>query len=173
MENNSFCQRVIEAADTRLGEVAMTLIGSDGTETTTFGEMLSQVRSVAYRLIQEQVAFGDRVALIGENHPHWAIAYLSILYRGAVAVPLDQAANTEALVHFIEDSEAKLAFVSPSSLDKFRAVCERLGRRIPAVILRDVRGLMVLRDSRIGRARRAPRNSTPRLRPRATKTSPC
>ncbi len=38
MENNSFCQRVIEAADTRLGEVAMTLIGSDGTETTTFGE---------------------------------------------------------------------------------------------------------------------------------------
>src|SRR6266511_2374747 len=115
----------------------MTLIGPGGAETTTFGEMLSQILSVAYRLTLERIAFGDRVALIGENHPHWVIAYLGVLYRGAVAVPLDQAANTEALAHFIEDSEAKLAFVSPSSLDKFRAVCERLGRRIPAVILRD------------------------------------
>lgn len=52
-------------------------------------------------------------------------------------MPLDQAANTEALAHFIDNSEAKLAFVSPQSLDKFRAVCERLGRKIPAVILHD------------------------------------
>jgi hypothetical protein len=60
MENNSFCQRVIEAANARPGKVAMTLIGQDGAETITFGEMLSQIRSVAYRLIQEQIAFGDR-----------------------------------------------------------------------------------------------------------------
>jgi long-chain acyl-CoA synthetase len=137
MENSSFCQRVIEAAGARTDKVAMTLIGPGGPETMTFGEMLSQIRGVAYRLIQENIAFGDRVALIGENHPHWAIAYLGILYHGAVVTPLDQAATVEALAHFIDDSEAKLAFVSPSSLDKFRAVCERLGRRIPVVILRD------------------------------------
>ena len=109
METNSFCQRVIEAANVRPGKVAMTLIGPDGAETPTFGEMLSQIRGIAYKLTQEQIAFGDRVALIGENLPHWAIAYLGILYRGAIAVPLDQAANTEALAHFIEDSEAKLS----------------------------------------------------------------
>src|SRR5688572_30767421 len=111
MENNSFCQRVIEAANARPHEVAMTLIGPDGAETTTFGEMLSHVRGVAHRLAREQIAFGDRIALIGENHPHWAIAYLGILYRGAVVAPLDQAATVEALAHFIDDSEAKLAFV--------------------------------------------------------------
>ena len=32
--------------------------------------MLAQIRSIAYRLSQEQIAFGDRVALIGENHPN-------------------------------------------------------------------------------------------------------
>jgi long-subunit acyl-CoA synthetase (AMP-forming) len=137
MENSSFCQRVIEAADARADKVAMTLIGPNGAEPTTFGEMLSKIRGIAYWLTQEQIAFGDRVALIGENHPHWAMAYLGILYHGAVVAPLDQDSNTEALAHFIDDSEAKLAFVSPSSLDKFRAVCERLGRRIPVVILRD------------------------------------
>ncbi len=36
------------------------------------------------RLEKEGIAFGDRVALIGENHPRWAIAYFGILYRGAV-----------------------------------------------------------------------------------------
>jgi hypothetical protein len=45
MENNGFCQRVIEAANARSGKVAMTLIGPGGAETTTFGEMLSQIRS--------------------------------------------------------------------------------------------------------------------------------
>jgi hypothetical protein len=42
MENNSFCRRMIEAANARPGKVAMTLIGPGGAETTPFGEMLSR-----------------------------------------------------------------------------------------------------------------------------------
>ena len=107
-----------------------------GTETVTFGSMLSQIRSIAYRLSEKQIDFGDRVAILGENHPNWAIAYLGILYRGAVVTPLDPAATTETLAHFLKDAEAKLAFVSPASLEKFRAACEAMGRQIPAVALR-------------------------------------
>jgi hypothetical protein len=36
MGNNSFCRRVIEAANAQPGKVAMTQIGPDGVETTTF-----------------------------------------------------------------------------------------------------------------------------------------
>ena len=86
--------------------------------------MLSQVRAIAYRLEQERIAFGDRVALIGENHPNWVLAYLGIIYRGAVVTPLAPAATTQALSTFLKNSEAKLAFVSPSSLEKYRAACE-------------------------------------------------
>jgi long-chain acyl-CoA synthetase len=136
VEKPSFCQRVAEAASVRPDKVAMMVIEPKGIETVTFGSMLAQIRSIAYRLGQEQIAFGDRVAIIGENHPHWAIAYLGIIYRGAVVTPLDPAATTVALAAFLKDSEAKLAFVSPSSLEKFRAACEQLGRRIPAVALR-------------------------------------
>ncbi len=114
----------------------MTVIEPDGQDTITFGSMLDQLRSVAYRLEQEGVAFGDRVALIGENHPNWAIAYLGILYRGAVVTPMDPAATTLTLAAFLKGSEAKLAFVSPASVDKFRAACEQLGSNIPAVALR-------------------------------------
>src|SRR5688572_30859402 len=113
----------------------MMVIGPDGTESITFGSMLAQIRSIAYRLSQEKIAFGDRVALLGENHPNWAIAYLGIIYRGAVVTPLDPSATTQALAAFLKGSEARLAFVSPSSLEKFRAACEQIGRNISAVAL--------------------------------------
>ncbi|HEX3280138.1 MAG TPA: AMP-binding protein [Pyrinomonadaceae bacterium] len=131
----SFCQRVVAAASIRPDKVAMTVIGADGQETVTFGSMLAQLRSIAYRLTEEGIGFGDRVALIGENHPNWAIAYLGIIYRGAVVTPLDPAATTQTLAAFLKGSEAKLAFVSPASIEKFHAACEQLGNNIRAVAL--------------------------------------
>lgn len=136
LTGQSFCQRVVEAASIRPDKVAMIVINGKESETITFGSMLAQIRSIAYRLNREDIAFGDRVAIIGENHPNWAIAYLGVLYRGAVVAPLDPAATTQALASFLGNSEAKLAFVSPTSLPKFRAACEQLGRNIPAVALR-------------------------------------
>jgi long-chain acyl-CoA synthetase len=136
VKNETFCQRVVAAADIRSDKVAMMVIGPDGTESITFGSMLAQIRSIAYRLSQEKIAFGDRVALIGENHPNWAIAYLGIIYRGAVVTPLDPAATIQALGAFLKGSEAKLAFVSPTSVEKFRAACELIGSNVPAVALR-------------------------------------
>lgn len=131
----TFCERLIAAANARPDKVAMMVIGPQGVERTTFGSMLAQIRSLSWRLSQEQIDRGDRVALLGENHPHWVVAYFGILHRGAVAVPLDTAASVEALANFLANSEAKLAFVSPALFDKFHAVCERLGRQIPAVAL--------------------------------------
>ena len=134
--NQSFCQRVVETASIRPDKVAMMVINGEESDAIRFGSMLAQIRSIAYRLTQENIAFGDRVAILGENHPNWAIAYLGILYRGAVVTPLDPAATTQALASFLGNSEAKLAFVSPASLTKFRSACEQLGRKIPAVALR-------------------------------------
>lgn len=134
-DKQTFCQRVVEASLLRPEKVAMVLIDSKGGTIVTFASMLTQIRAIAYRLSQEQIAFGDRVAIIGENHPHWAAAYLGIIYRGAVVTPMDPAATTQTLAAFLKSSEAKLAFVSPTSLDKFRAACEQIGRNIPAVAL--------------------------------------
>src|SRR5207237_217901 len=127
------CQRDVESASLRTDKVAMMMLDAKGAETITFGSMLSQIRSIAYRLSKEKIAFGDRVAILGENHPNWAIAYLGILHHGAVVTPLDPAATTKTLANFLKDAEAKLAFVSPASLEKFNAACKEMGRQIPTV----------------------------------------
>jgi long-chain acyl-CoA synthetase len=133
MTTKSFCQRLIESCETYSDNVGMRIVG-DETQVYTFGEMLKQIRSVAYRLENEGVAFGDRVALIGENHPCWAIAYLGTIYRGAVIVPLDPHGEIETITNFLENSEAKVAFLSPEVTEKFSQIEEKLGRHIPAVV---------------------------------------
>ena len=131
--SQSFCSMLISAFNERPDKVAMRVVGSDA-DVYTFGELLKKIRSVAYRLKQENVAFGDRVALIGENHPSWAIAYLGTLYHGAVIVPMDPHGEIETITNFLENSEAKVAFLSPDQKERFSQMEEKLGRKIPAVV---------------------------------------
>ena len=131
--SDSYIKRLIATFDARSEKVAMRLVG-DESEIYTFGESLSKIRSVAYRLGQEKVGKGDRVALIGENHPCWAIAYLGTLYHGAVCVPLDPHGEIETITNFLENSEAKVTFISPDMTGKFQEIEERLGRHIPTVV---------------------------------------
>ncbi len=146
---SSFCKQIIATAESRSETTAMTLLGKGAMEETTFSEMLSQIRSIAFRLEQEGIELGDRVALIGENHPRWAVAYLGTLFRGAVIVPLDPSGTIETLTTFIENSKTKLAFVSTPAVEKFQNICERIGRPIPAVCLQngsDTNGFMSFSD---------------------------
>nr|MBA3692831.1 AMP-binding protein [Acidobacteriota bacterium] len=135
--NNSFVQLIVNAAESHADKQAMRIVGVEGTE-YTFGEMLDGIRSVAYRLEKEGIAFGERVALIGENHPRWAIAYFGILYRGAVCVPVDPHGEIQTISNFFENSEAKMAFVGEDFINHFHQVEENLGRKIPAVVLQDI-----------------------------------
>lgn len=111
----------------------MRVVGSDES-TYTFGEALRQIRSLAWKLGQEGVDLGDRVALIGENHPKWALAYLSTIYRGAVIVPIDPHGEIETITNFIENSEAKLAFIDADQVGRFAQITEKLGRHVPSVV---------------------------------------
>ena len=134
--NDSFCQLIINAAESHAAKMAMEIIGVEGTR-YTFAEMLDGIRAIAFRLEHEKIQIGDRVALIGENHPRWAIAYFGILFRGAVCVPIDPHGEIETITNFLENSEAKMAFVGEDFLKEFHTLEERLGRKIPAVLLQD------------------------------------
>src|SRR5687767_528551 len=130
---DTYINRLIDAFTARPDKVAMRVVGDDS-EVYTFGESLDAIRSIAFRLREEKIEKGDRVALIGENHPCWALAYLGTLYRGAVCVPMDPHGEIETLTNFLENSEAKLAFLSPEVTGKFGEIQEKLGRHIPAVV---------------------------------------
>ena len=131
--SDSFCKRLVDSFESRPDKIAMRIVGDDS-QVYTFGETLKQIRSVAYSLEQEGIGFGDRVALIGENHPCWAIAYLAVLYHGAVCVPMDPHGEVGTLANFVENSEAKLVFIGSEVREQFAEIEKRLGRELPVAV---------------------------------------
>jgi long-chain acyl-CoA synthetase len=133
----SFCERLIASCEKHNDKAAMRIVGVDAS-TYAYGDLLRRIRSIAYRLGQEGVQFGDRVAVMGENHPSWAMAYLGTIYHGSVCVPLDPHGEIETITNFLDNSEAKVVFLSPDQTGRFGQIQEKLGRHIPGVVWEEI-----------------------------------
>jgi long-chain acyl-CoA synthetase len=75
-----------------------------------------EVRLVARALRARGVAPGDRVLLVAENRPEWAIADLAIMAAGAITVPAYTTNTAETHAYLLAHSAAVAAFVSGDRL---------------------------------------------------------
>jgi long-chain acyl-CoA synthetase len=71
---------------------------------------------LAHGLLALGIEPGDRVALIAENRPEWAIADLAIMSAGAVTVPAYITNTVEDHRHILGNSGARAAIVSTAAL---------------------------------------------------------
>ncbi|MFP4535949.1 MAG: AMP-dependent synthetase/ligase [Spirochaetaceae bacterium] len=85
----------------------------------TYQEALERIVQVAGFLHQQGVLHGDRVAVTGKNSPEWAIAYLAILYAGAIVVPIDYQLTDREVENLLRASDSKLLFVDEEKYDHF------------------------------------------------------
>jgi long-chain acyl-CoA synthetase len=74
--------------------------------------LFSRVRHTAIGLAELGVRHGDRVVLLSENRPEWAIADYACLASGVTDVPIYPNETSEAAAYIIRDSGAVAAFVS-------------------------------------------------------------
>ncbi|MEJ2414141.1 MAG: AMP-binding protein [Sulfurimonas sp.] len=81
-----------------------------------YRELDEKVKSMVELLKANGISKGDKVALLSENMPNWAVAYLAITYFGAVVVPILVDFNPADVNHIIKHSEAKAVFVSEKYL---------------------------------------------------------
>jgi long-chain acyl-CoA synthetase len=85
----------------------------------SYREALERIQRVAGYLYELGVRHGDRVAVSGKNSPEWAIAYLAILYAGAVVVPIDYQLAEREMENLLAASDAKYLFVDEEKYDHF------------------------------------------------------
>lgn len=78
--------------------------------------LLTQVQNIALGLMDLGVGPGDRVALLSENRPEWAMADLGILTAGAVTVPIYTSLTTEEIRHILQNAATRAVFVSNPQL---------------------------------------------------------
>jgi len=81
-------------------------------ETLTYKNVADQVKQVSLGLRALGVGRGDRVALLSENRPEWAICDLAAQAAGAVTVPIYPTLPASQVAHILADSGAKAVVVS-------------------------------------------------------------
>ncbi|MDT8375199.1 MAG: long-chain fatty acid--CoA ligase [Mariprofundaceae bacterium] len=76
----------------------------------------NRVRHVASGLMRAGVKPGDRVGLLMENRPEWAVIDYAILSVGAVTVPLYCSYRPQDIAYVLDDSGAAVVFTSGGHL---------------------------------------------------------
>ncbi|HET8656947.1 MAG TPA: long-chain fatty acid--CoA ligase [Longimicrobiaceae bacterium] len=75
-------------------------------------EVQQRVARLAAGLAQLGIGRGDRVALLSENRPEWAIADYAVLALGAVDVPIYPNLPADQVGYILQDCQAKAILVS-------------------------------------------------------------
>ena len=92
-------------------------------ETFTYKEAEKKIKEVSYYLLSEGVKKGDKIAVSGKNSPEWAIAYLGVIYAGAIVVPLDYSLKDQEMEHLISFGGVSRLFIDKERISRINADC--------------------------------------------------
>ena len=78
--------------------------------TYTFGEIATQISKLhtCYNIVG--VEFGDRIAIAAKNSSHWAISFVSIVAKQAVAVPILADFNPADIANLVNHSDSVILY---------------------------------------------------------------
>ncbi|MBR6197743.1 MAG: AMP-binding protein [Bacteroidaceae bacterium] len=89
-----------------------------GTEINyTFGDVALDIARLHTLYAKYGIQKGDKIALCEKNSTHWAVAFLSIITYGAVAVPILADFSVEQIVNIYQHSESKLLISGRNTFD--------------------------------------------------------
>lgn len=101
-----------DAMGHKVGEIWVHLSGA---------EIIERIKKIALGLADLGVKAGDRIAIVSENRPEWSLTDLAILSLRAVNVPIYTTQAVEQIRYILEDSGAKMLFVSGKKIFKHAA----------------------------------------------------
>ncbi|MGO9035746.1 long-chain-fatty-acid--CoA ligase [Mycobacterium sp.] len=93
----------------------------------TFAEFDAAAARVATLLEQAGVEPGDRVGVMLPNTPAFAIVFYGIIYRGAVAVPMNPLLKAREVTFYLSNSGAKALFGTPAFANEASAGADEVG----------------------------------------------
>jgi long-chain acyl-CoA synthetase len=93
----------------------------------TFAEFDAAAARVATLLEKAGIEPGDRVGVMLPNTPAFAIVFYGIMYRGAVAVPMNPLLKSREVSYYLSNSGAKALFAAPIFADEATAGADEVG----------------------------------------------
>jgi long-chain acyl-CoA synthetase len=115
-------QSMLENSVSLYGDKVLSTMGSECIVTyKSLGEKTSDLR---FFLAEMGIQPSDKVALIGENMPHWGISYFGVTTMGAVVVPVLVDFSLKEINTVLKHSEAKGLILSQKVYQKIGADLE-------------------------------------------------
>ena len=127
---------VFFAVAERNSDCVMMTRGPAGWTSISSAQLQAWVFATARQLRAWGIGKGDRVAILSENRPEWAVADFATLLLGAVDVPIYATQIAEQCVYLLQHSEARVVFVSTrQQYEKIAAIREQT--RITHIVIMD------------------------------------
>ena len=101
-----FFTRVV---DTYASRPALALVGDKPMTYSEFGHRVLELKSL---LRSMGIRKNDKVAILGQSSPNWAIAYMAVITLGAVAVPILEEFPAADIEHILRHAGVKALFIS-------------------------------------------------------------
>jgi long-chain acyl-CoA synthetase len=101
----------------------------DGRREMTWAQVDEALNRSAYRIIDAGAQLGERrrVAVFAENAAETALAHLGALLGGASSVPVNFHLNADEAAYILSDSESRILFVGPETLERGIAAAHAAG----------------------------------------------
>ncbi len=112
----NFRQLVYSNADC-YGDKALYIYKENGeTVKKTYNEFLNDVRNFSTALYSRGLA-GKSIAVTGDTHPAWMVAFLAVICTGGIIVPLDRELDVDQAIEFMKIANCS-ALVYTSGMNK-------------------------------------------------------
>lgn len=129
MEDVTTLNRLFFDAIDRLGQNHPTLQRKiDGVwQGVSLGELEQRARGLSARFSEWGFIPGDRVAILSENRPEWAVVDYAVLTSRLIDVPVYPTLPAEQIVHLLKDSGARAVFCSSAEqVEKLNSIRDQL-----------------------------------------------
>ncbi len=105
---------------------ALSINKEDLSVSYTYKELIDNIISLSYTLLDVGFKRGDKISILSESRPRWGVSYFAITSLGITAVPIDIYLKPKEMAYMLNHSEAKAIFVSSGLLNKFNEIKSEL-----------------------------------------------
>lgn len=130
---------------------AVRIKDGEGFRALSYIELGQRTGDTSYSLKKLGVERSDRVAILCESRPEWAVAFFGIVSCAGIVVPMDVKLSDAEIEFILNDSQAKGIFVSKKTLEAVLRLKQKLQflKIIVCVDEVSVEGVSILKDFKV------------------------